>query len=181
MAKYPSLSDRSFLGHLFSPKRNPKPTGLRKTSLTGLKGGRNKGRLTSFNRMSAVNQETLKRAGMRDQYLRGETTLADAKRALRPQAIQLGVAKPVRRRGPIQAIIRTPLDARVAAHLKYTIRAEGKPVNPFTVDRHVQYIPDDVLPDVETWDYGQIKYAARAGSEYETVIDGHQTNPFWYH
>jgi hypothetical protein len=181
MAKHPSLSDRTFLGHLFSPKRNPKPTGLRKTSLTGLRGGRNKARLAAYNRMDPVKQELLKRAGMRDQYLRGEATLAEAKRALRPQAIQLGVAKPVRRRGPIQVVIRTPLDARVAAHLKYVIRSENKPLNPFAVDRNVGFIPDDVLPDVETWDYGQIKWAARTGSEYETVIDGHQSNPFWYH
>jgi hypothetical protein len=182
MAKRPSLSEQSFLGHVFSPKKNPKPAGIRKTTLTGVKGGRTKGRLNAFNRMSPTNQELLKRAGMREQYLKGEVKLGDAKAALRPKAVSLGVARPGRPRpGSIRAVIRTPLDARVAAHLKHVVRSAGRPLNTASVDKNVRFIPDDVLPDVETWEYGQVRYAGRPGSEYEVTSDGKPYNPFWYH
>lgn len=177
MAKRPPLTDKSFLGHLFSPKRNPKPSGIRTVSLKGTRGGRTKARLASFNRMSPTNQEMLKRAGMREQYLKGEVTLSDAKHALRPKAIQLGVARPVRG----QVIIRTGLDVRVAAHLKYTIRSAGRPMNPYTVDENVRFIPPSDMPDVLEWDYSQVKHAGRTGSEYEVNVDGQTRNPFWYH
>lgn len=176
MPKRPSLSDVSFLGHLFSPAKHPQPSGIRKTTLTGTR-GRNKGRLAAFNRMKPVSQELLKRAGMRDQYLKGEVSLADAKKAMRPAGIRAGVAKPVKGSGPT---IRTSLDARVAAHLKYTIRQADRPLNPHSVDRNVLIMPGDVMPDVVSWDYAQIKHAGRKGSEFETIIDGYTRNPFWY-
>src|SRR3954463_15769083 len=94
MAKKPSFTDTNFLAHIFGPKRHAQPSGIRKTRLTGVKGGRSKLRLAAFNRMSPVNQEMLKRAGLRDDYLKGNASLAEAKRALRPQAVRLGVAKP---------------------------------------------------------------------------------------
>lgn len=180
MAKRPRLSEQSFLAHLFSPKKNPSPTGIRKTHLSGVKGGRSKGRLAAFNRMSPVSQELLKRSGLREAYLRGEAKLSDAKTALRPAGIRLGVAKPVRPRIP-RVVIRTDLDARVAQHLKYVIRAEGRHVNERTVDRNVVYIPDDERVDVLDWDYGKVKYAGRKGSDYEIFVDGAKRNPFWYH
>ena len=180
MAKRPPLSEQSFLAHLFGPKRNPQPSGIRRTSLTGLKGGRKSARLASFNRMSPVNQELLKQAGLRDAYLRGDAKLSDAKAALRPRGIQLGVAKPLRGGRP-NPVNRMTLDERVALHLKSTIRAEQRLVNEFTVDRNVRFIPSDVLPEVEHWDYGQIKWAGRPESEYEFIDQGHKRNPFWYH
>jgi hypothetical protein len=180
MPKRPSLNDNSFLSHLFGPKRNPQPTGLRKVTLTGIRGGRTRGRLAAFNRMNPVSQEALKRAGLREQYLRGEVALGDAKKSLRQKAVQLGVARPIKPK-PLKYTIRTSLDARIAAHLKTEVRAAGKPLNEQSVDINVRLVPDDITTDVVTWDYAQIKHAGRKGSEYETVIDGHQRNPFWYH
>src|SRR4051812_27593157 len=124
MAKKPSLTDTNFLAHIFGPKRHPQPSGIRKTHLSGVKGGRSKLRLAAFNRMSPVNQEMLKRAGLREDYLKGNASLSEARRALRPQAVSLGVAKPIRVKGT-GGIIYTPLDAQVAAHLKRTIRDAG--------------------------------------------------------
>lgn len=181
MALRPSLTDQSFLGYIFSPKKHPKPTGLKKIGLSGLRGGRTKARLNAFNRMSPAHQELLKRAGMREQYLRGEVTLTDAKSALRPQGISLGVARPLRSTGTTRVVIRTPLDLRVAAHLKHVLRSAGRPVNENTIDRGIRFIPDEVLPEVEDWEYGQVKYAGSPGSEYETTVDGKPFNPFWYH
>jgi hypothetical protein len=182
MAKRPSLSDQSFLGYVFSPKKNPLPSGIRKSRLVGTQGGRTKGRLAAYNRMSPANQELLKRAGTRDAYLKGEGTLADARRTLREKAVQLGIAKPLRPRPPKTGnfIIRTDLDKRVAGYLKQTLIDAGASINPRTIDANVPFIPDQVLPDVLGWDYGQIKYAARQGSEYVTVIDGKTRNLFWY-
>src|ERR1700754_1914508 len=95
MAQRPGLSDETFLAHVFKPSRNPKPTGLRKTTLKGTH-NRSKKRLAAFNRMSAVNQHILSASGQREQYLRGEANLADAKRALRTKAVDRGIVKPLR-------------------------------------------------------------------------------------
>lgn len=183
MAKRPPLSDQSFLAHVFGPKRNAQPSGIRKTHLSGTRGGRTKARLAAFNRMSPVNQELLKRSGLRDGYLRGEYKLGDAKEALRAKAVSLGVAKPRRPRTPIGPVIRTPLDERVARYLKIVIRGEGRPVNSQHVDENVKLIPaaGGSYEDTLTWDYGQVKYAARRGSEYEIFVDDTLHNPYWYH
>lgn len=182
MAKKPSLNDQSFLAHLFGPKRNPQPSGLRKTHLSGTRGGRSKGRLAAFNRMSPVNQELLKRSGLREDYLRGNVSLGIARQSVRPQAVSLGVAKPPRpSTSPLSYVIKTPLDARVAAHLKGTVRAEGRPVNDQHVDENISLAPEDVLSPALGWSYGEFKHAGRAGSEYESLVDGKTRNPFWYH
>lgn len=188
MAKRPSLSDKSFLAHLFSPKKNALPSGLRKITLKGLGGGRKAARLKSFNGMSAANQEVLKRSGLRDAYLKGDASLADAKSVLRPQAIALGAAKPVRVRGRVSRetslpskLMRTALDIRIAAHLKTTVRAEGKNVNDRTVEQEMIWL-DNGSEDMTKWSYGQIKYAGRKDSEYNRWDDdGVKHNPFWYH
>lgn len=182
MAKRPPLNDTSFLGHLFSPKRNPAPTGLRKTHLTGTKGGRVKGRLAAFNRMSPVSQEVLRRSGKREDYLKGQSSLSEAKAALRQQAVSLGLAKPTRPKtaGRI-TYARTALDAKVAKFIKDTVRSAGRPFISEHVDNNVHLIPDDVIAQVEGWDYGQIKYAGRKDSEYELYVDGMKKNGFWYH
>lgn len=180
MVKRPKLSDVSFLGHLFSPKRQPLPTGLRKTVLKGTKGQR-KGRVAAFNRMSPFNQELLKRSGTRDSYLRGETSLADAKRTLRPTAERQGLAKPLRN------TLATPsrrerLERFIADHIKRTARNAGRPVNPRTVDAEIVWLGDSADENMLGWDYGRLKYAGRQGSEYEVLDDrGRRHNPFWYH
>lgn len=183
MANRPALTESSFLGFLFRPSKNKQPTGLRKTSLTG-RAGRNPRRLRAYNRMSAVQQETLKRAGQRDAYLKGESTLADAKRSLRQTAVQLGVAKPARPRARAPIAKASPsrrdrLEAMIQRHLRTAIVDAGKQWNQQTSDAEIVYL--DPENDMLDWDYGQVSYAGRRGSEYETFVDGKLHNPFWYH
>jgi hypothetical protein len=179
MAKRIPLSDHSFLGHVFSPKKNPVPSGIRKTSLVGLKGGRSKARLNAFNRMSPVNQEILKRSGQRDAYLRGEATLADAKRSLRPKAIALKLARPLRAK--VQPAVRTltALDMQIADRLKSVVREQGKVVNSNNVDRRIKHLKTPTR-DMTKWSYSQFAHAANA-PQYTTHDDeGNSFNPFWY-
>jgi hypothetical protein len=184
MARRPANTEHNFLAFIFGPKRNPKPVGLRKTQLSGIKGGRTKARLAAFNRMSPVNQEVLKRSGMREQYLRGEVKISDAKLKLREIGVRLGVAKPtpaMRAHIPAHLIV-TPLDRLVADHLKRTIRAEGiSKLNPQHVDENVMYASENDLGMALSWGYPDIKYAGRRGSEYEVTVNGVTRNPFWYH
>lgn len=180
MAKRIPLSENSFLGHVFSPKKNPVPSGIRKTSLVGLKGGRTKARLNAFNRMSPVNQEILKRSGQRDAYLRGEATLADAKRSLRPKAIALKLAKPLRTKAyqPAGGSL-TGLDRTIADRLKSVVREAGKDVNSRNVDQRMKQLKSPTR-DMTKWSYSQFAHAARA-PEYTTEDDeGNAFNPFWY-
>jgi hypothetical protein len=181
MPKRPTLSADSFLAHIFSPKKHAQPVGLRKTHLSGRQW--NKRRLAAYNRMTAVQQETLKRAGTRDHYLKGESTLAEAKRKLRETAVQLGVAKPVRTRTPKPARPLTRaerLDKLVADHLIRTIESAGKEVNLRTVNEEMPAL--DFEEGMLRWSYGKIKYEGRKGSDYEyTGEDGRVHNPLWYH
>jgi hypothetical protein len=183
MAQRPRLTDESFLAHLFHPKKNAVPTGLRKTHLSSST-GRSKARLRSYNRMSAVNQETLKRTGQRDAYLKGETTLGKAKASLRDAAIRVGVAKPVRiRTTPRGTVTRPGLANMLAQHIKNVMIDAGRPVNTVAVDIGSDYYDEAGVPvaDAIKWDYGQLKYAGRKGSEYEISVNGQTRNPLWYH
>lgn len=183
MPKRPTLTDSSFLGYLFKPSKNKQPTGLRKTSLTG-RTGRNPRRLRAYNKMTAAQQETLKRAGQRDAYLKGESTLADAKRTLRQTAVNLGIAKPVRPRTkatPVSAVVdrRARLEAMIQKHLRTVIVDAGRQWNQETSDNEIVYLEPGT--DMMDWTYGQVSYAGRRGSEYETFVNGKRHNPFWYH
>lgn len=180
MPKRPVNTDASFLAHIFSPKKQPLPTGLRKGKPLKTTAGRKPARVNAFNRMPTVNQEILKRSGLRDAYLKGETTLAEAKRSLRPQAISLGAAKPVRSRAPKQVRPVTPLDILIRTRFLNKVRDAGRPVNTKTVATQFQFVQPE--QGMLTWEYPEFKYAGRDGSEYEVVdSDGHRHNPFWYH
>ncbi len=180
--KRPALSESSFLGHIFSPKKHALPTGLRKTTLKGAR-GTSKRRVAAYNKMSPVNQEILKRTGKRDAYLKGEGTLADAKRELRKVAVQLGIAKPTRTKLPALGT-RTALDEfvrrQIASNIIKQTRDADKNPNTDTVYQQIEYL-DSPDKSMVGWDYGHIKYAGRPGSEYETYVDGRLHNPFWYH
>jgi hypothetical protein len=183
MAKRPTLTEQSFLSHVFSPKKHAAPSGLRKTTLTGLKGGRSKARLNAYNKTSAVNQEILKRSGLRDAYLKGQTTLAEAKRSLRGTAISLGVAKPMRARArrAAQAPRETKLDRMIRTRFVTEVRDAGKDVNEGTVDSEFVWL-DNGTGEMTTWSYSKFKYAGRKGSEYERIdAESRIHNPFWYH
>lgn len=181
----PILSDTSFLAHVFGPKRNPKPTGIRKSKpLKGVK-GQNKGRIAAFNRMSPVSQELLKRSGLKESYLRGQTTLSDAKRTVRPQAISLGLAKPVPGQPTVIRVPRPPtrreqIDFQVARHIKVTLARSDKRFSPQGIDTRVPRIPDYIVEHVKTWDYDQLSAAAGTGSPFEIIEEGTRFNPFWY-
>lgn len=180
----PILSDTSFLGYLFAPKKHEKPAGIRKVKLSGTK-GRTKGRLAAFNRMSSTNQELLKRAGLRDAYLRGDTTLVEARRSIRPQAVSLGIARPLplptttTRIAPVLSR-RQQIDLINARHIKRVVAGAGKKFNGPEVDRRVRFIPDDFVEDIRDWNYDQIRGAASNGSPFETIEENARFNPFWY-
>jgi hypothetical protein len=184
--KRPVLSEGSFLAHLFHPKKVAQPTGLRKTTL---KGGRGtvKRRVNAFNKLGAVQQEVLKRSGTKDTYLRGESTLADAKRKLRGTAVNLGLTTPVKPRVAKPAAgSRARLDefikGIVAQNILKKTREAGKFPDPRTVLDEVDTLtPDTYDPAMRKWDYAELKYAGRQGSEYSVWIDGREHNPFWYH
>lgn len=181
----PILSDTSFLAHLFSPKKNPQPTGIRKKTLKGLK-GQSKSRVAAFNRMSPVNQELLKRSGLRDLYLRGDASLTDARRSVRPRAVEYGVARPLAANRPVLRVPRPmthreQVNAQVARHIKRTLADSNKRFNAVKISERVPRIPDYIVEFVGDWDYHQISDAARKGSPFDVIEDGEITfNPFWY-
>lgn len=178
----PPLSDKAFLAHVFSPKKNPLPTGLRKRKIESLK-GRKVARVNAYNKMATAKQEILTRTGLRDEYLAGRTTFVDARRNLRETAVNLGVVKPLKTRTPKTPInpIRARIEQMVAQHIKRTLRTSGTFVNENTVDEESVY-NDDASDDMLTWDSSQIRYAARRGSEYERLdSSGRKHNPFFYH
>lgn len=186
MAKRPALSEDSFLKHLFSPKKNLLPTGIRKRPITTT-AGRIKGRVAAYNRMSATSQEILRRSGLRDAYLKGTVTLPNARKVLRDTAVSKGIAKPLRgRTTPVKG---PSLDGMVAMHVATTLAKYGKLVDQKFYHR-VPFIPPELKPEVLKWDASQIRaYGGNTGPEYfardtdgELVyIDGHEFNPLWYH
>lgn len=88
------VSESSFLSFLFHPRTTPRPKGLRKRRVTGRGKGRKASRIRAFNKLDPVKQRAIDAAG-REKYLRGEMTLVEARRSIRPRAVEIGVAKPV--------------------------------------------------------------------------------------
>jgi hypothetical protein len=194
--KRPRLSTDSFLKHVFSPSKNPLPTGLRKTTLSGLKGGRKKTRLASFNRMPAKNQAILDRAGMREAYLRGDATLGDAKGILRQEAIGKGLAKPVRQRRkntPLYDTSGKGAGWQVFHHLNNLNTSEKK--DPRTIAAFVNLMDErqrrramsftsftDVLAAATQKRNGTIDIMGKFHDPEDVAyIDGEAYNVFWYH
>lgn len=177
MVKRPALTEDTFLRHLFSPKKNPLPTGLRARALAFTK-GRTKARVSAYNRMSAASQHLLKQSGMRDAYLRGEVSLKDARGTLRQKAVSKGFAKPLRVK-VTEPYKRTPLDIRIGAFVTQTLRDGGKAPNVGKVYERVAYLPDRVKERIQHWGIGQIK-AYAGDSDNIIIIDGIEINPLWY-
>lgn len=181
MPNRPTLNDESFLRFLFSPKKNQKPTGLRARSLVPGK-GRAKGRVASYNRMSAVNQEMLKRSGQRDAYLKGEISLAEARKSVRQTAVDRGFARPLPGMQPRRTATarRRNLDAFVASRIVHGLRGEGRNPRVATVVRNVQWLPDDVYDRVDQMS-GRDMIAYATDNDNEILIGGKKFNPLWYH
>jgi len=180
MAKRPVLTEESFLAHLFSPKRNPVPTGLRTRPLVHSK-GRTRARVASYNRMSASNQEILRRSGQREAYLRGEVTLKDARSVLRVVAVRLGLAKPLRpSKRPVVGRMLSDLDVQVASHIVRVLRQSGRKPNVDKIHKNIVYLPEEDLQVMEHADAGRITAYAGDGTKY-VIFDGKPQNPLWYH
>ena len=173
MANRPVFSIGSFLKHLFSPSKNPKPTGIRKVKLTSTK-GRDRKRVASFNRMSATNQKALTESGQREEYLKGEVSFREAKTMLRYEAQSRGIVK------ASPSAQRTTLDMMIASHLIHTVRAAGKPVNPRSVAKNIRHL-DQPTPAMLNWNYGDFLDAARDDDYVTEDANGEARNPFWYH
>lgn len=179
--KRPALSAASFLKHLFAPKTNPLPTGIRKRALKGAK-GQSKARIAAYNRMSGASQEILRMSGMRDQYLKGEASLADAKKGLRQQAVSKGYAKPTK-----NDIQKARLDkhvssaAHVVAKTVAKLRDGGKEVNPANMLRRMAALDDASLGYISNLPYEEIRRYAADKDQMITLPDGTQFNPLWYH
>jgi len=190
----PRLSLTSFLAHVFSPKKNPQPTGLRKTALKWSK-GRRKARVSAFNRMDSVKQNVLTYAGKREAYLRGEITYTDAKRSLRNDAVQRGVAKPLRRRYGQGESRSDALKRRIADLLWKTTRPQVPtayqrmkgltPASKEEIEENVDRYLDEPETEMLTWGLGEFQTAARGhevnGKRYLVFEGPKEHNPFWYH
>lgn len=176
--KKPRLTDKSFLAHVFGPKRNPVPSGLRERKITSTK-GRKTARVNAYNRMTRVNQELVWRSGLREQYLKGEVTLADAKRALRPKAVSFGVAKPAK---PTPSTSGN-LDDIVAGHVIRQLRTSGYTVGNKAADNifdRVQYMKRKDREAARNWSTAQIRKYAGDPNNVVEVYDK-RFNPLWYH
>lgn len=177
MAKRPALTENNLLAHIFSPKKNALPSGLRARDIAFTK-GRKKARVNAYNKMPAIKQEILKRSGQREAFLKGEITFTDAKKALRPKAEQAGVVKPVRQRVPKAKPIsrRAALDGQNALAILNTLRRAGKEPNVARVVAGMAFVQED---DIEELTYSQIADRASDPS-YEMESGGTRFNPYWY-
>lgn len=200
MARRPRYTLDTFLKHIFSPSKNPQPSGLRKHVLSGLRGGRSKARLNAFNKMPAKNQAILDRAGMRDAYLRGDAKLADAKRVLREQAVQKGFVKPLRPRTPKAATPAPTARVRqrgegwqVFHHLnnlndsdRKDPRAIAALVNLMNDEQRARALSftryDQILAAGTSKPNGAVQIGGTLHDAEDVVyIDDHPFNVFWYH
>lgn len=174
----PTLTDASFLAHIFSPKKNPKPTGLRHRILKGNKGQR-KARVNAYNRMSAEKQAVIDRTGNRESFLRGEVTFTQSKRQLRESAVSQGIVKPVRQRArPISKAQQT-YDDTIVEHLKDVGLDGTARWNEKRVRQRLAVTRKEHKRPMLVMDREQLRRnAARRPAEFED--DGYDFNPFWY-
>jgi hypothetical protein len=175
----PALSDATFFAHLFSPRKNPKPTGLRHRILKGTKGQR-VARINAYNKMPAEKQAVIDRAGNRESFLRGEVTFTDSKRKLRETAVQLGIVKPVRQRMPPISKGQQVYDQAVVEHLKDEGLDSAEHWNERNVRKRLAVTKRITKRDILASDRATLRrQAARRPSDFED--DGYDFNPYWYH
>lgn len=163
-------SSNDFLAHVFKPKKNERPVGLRKTYVRSTSGERNARRVRAWNKLSAVNQEILNVTGRKEAYLRGDITLPEAKRILRPIADRRGITQPLP--GKQEAV-----DAIVGAALQRPYHDKRRDVRIDAVERNVNRMSQRQLR------------AAREIRTHHDLMDlindeDNETNGrnlFWYH
>ena len=133
------FSELELLTAVFKPSSKTSLPGLRRRTITGKSWKAS--RRTAFNKMPAKNQEVLRRAGMQDSYLRGESTLAQAKAKLREKAVSAGIVKPTKPRNKTVQTPREPTWLEVARHID-ELASQGAndehPINKPAIGRHAK-------------------------------------------
>jgi hypothetical protein len=173
----PALSDASFLAHIFSPSKNPKPTGLRHRLLKGSKGQR-KARINAYNKMPAEKQAVIDRSGKRESYLRGEVTYTDSKKALRESAVRQGILKPVRQKRPKISPGQQVYDDAVVEHLK-DVGLDTQPRwDENKVRGRLAVTGKTIKRDILISDRAHIRRQAKKRAD---EFEDYDFNPWWYH
>ena len=174
-----------FLAHVYSPKKNPRPVGLRKRTVAKTS-ARNARRVKSYNAYDAVKQRVIDAVG-RERYLSGEITLVDARRELRPTAISQGAAKPVRPRKSVKEL-RDVAEENILeiASSRPPTRSNGRdkpPIRRSTVHRNIRVMkPRQLSRAIRINTFDELMDAATDEGEYFVDTDtGEEFNPFWYH
>lgn len=189
------LSENAFLRFIFHPKKEKRPTGVRKRQITGRGKGRKASRIRSYNKLDPFKQRTIDAVG-RERYLRGEVSLGEAKRELRPEAIRRGLAKPVRQRKitPPSEPEPVPIDdvgpaIRQIAEVvqeRDPLRDNGEAKSPVSYPRIVSNV-ETHMTSVERAEAARITYLRLKEHATTTrnlridTITGEIYNPWWYH
>lgn len=192
MAARLTLSDESFIRHIFQPSKNPLPVGLKKRHASHGK-GRVARRVRSFNKLAPKQQYILDKTGQREAYLRGDVTVAAARQRLRNEGIREGWAKPPRPR--------ISLNDRVVDHIATTqYRHTGRMPDAQNLRARVERMtPEQKAKAVDiTWtnlikaakDRSQMRpppatpSIGLGGDDYDEEGDDYypddDINPFWY-
>jgi hypothetical protein len=180
------LTQESFLSYLFHPKTSKRPTGLRRHKVTSVRGGRKASRVRSYNLLDPVKQRVIDSVG-REAYLRGDLTLTEAKRHLRPTAIELGVAKPVKSRASRRiAEDQAAVGIIRAASQRNPFNRKGfekSRINPRIVRGNVKKLTPSELALARDITYKELEYRATKSDDprYTDVVTGEIRNPWWYH
>lgn len=170
MARRPALTDASFFNAVFHPKKALRPTGIRKSSAS-VNSKRKASRVKAFNAMDPLKQQVIIKAGNKESYLRGVSTLNESKQQLRPQAISWGVVKPLT---PTMVIVAAIVGA---AEGRNAVGNDNKLKAPISVTR--------VVSNVRKMTGAQRRRAATISS-YQELIDqidnwpDDEENLLWY-
>ena len=167
MARKPTLSNQSFLQSVFQPSKYQTPSGLRKRSASNIK-GRNARRVRAFNSLTPAKQAILDKANKREAYLRGETTLAQAKNSLRAEAVRNGWAKAPTRTTSIEHHISDLVQ-----------RATGRSLDPDKLHQRISAMTPEQRKEASTITFAELQQRASDNDNLTDTDDG-DVNPFWY-
>lgn len=167
MARKPALTNESFLQSIFQPSKYQTPKGLKKRSASNTK-GRNARRVRAFNNLTPAKQAILDKANQREAYLRGETTLADAKDTLRVEAIRHHFIQPPTRT--------TSIEHHISSIVQ---RATGRSIDPDKLHNRVNAMTPAQRREVSEMSFAELQQRASDSDNITESEDG-DTNPFWY-
>lgn len=167
MARKPALSNKSFLQSIFQPSKHQTPKGLRKRSATKTS-GRNARRVRAFNNLTPAKQAILDKANQREAYLRGDTTLTEAKNSLRAEAIRNGWTAPVTRT--------TSIEHHISSLVQ---RATGRNIDPDKLHQRVNAMTPEQRREASSLTFAELQQRASDNDNLIETDDG-DTNPFWY-